>query len=216
MMRALRHLAEKQFQPTAILDVGAGKGYWSVLASSYFPQAQFHLLEPLAENEHALAMVAASNLQLHYTLVAAGNESGERTIQVAPEVDSSTMLFFPEADPALQRQVPIATIDELIDQNRIPLPDLVKIDVQCMELEVLKGAQRLFDHTEVFVIEVNLYEFLPNCPRVHEVMRYLEDRGYHLYDLAGSLRRPFEDDLGQLDLVMVSDKSFLTASKRWQ
>jgi hypothetical protein len=109
----------------------------------------------------------------------------------------------------------VTTVDRLLGEGRIELPDLVKIDVQGMELQVLHGSSRLFDHTEVFVIEVNLFVFMPGCPRVHEIVQFMADRGYYLFDLAGSLRRPFENDLGQLDLVMVSGKSPLIASSRW-
>ena len=62
---------------------------------------------------------------------------------------------------------------------------------------------------------MNLFVFMPGCPRVHEIIQFMADRGYYLFDLAGSLRRPFEDDLGQLDLVMVSARSPLIASSRW-
>jgi len=36
-----------------------------------------------------------------------------------------------------------------------------------------------------------------------------------VFDLAGALRRPYEDDLGQLDIVFVSARSPLMGSIRW-
>ena len=84
-----------------------------------------------------------------------------------------------------------------------------------MELEVLQGACRSFGKTDVFIVEVNLFTFMPECPRVHEIIGFFADRDYYLFDLAGSLRRPYEDDLGQLDLVMVRKGSPLIASNRW-
>jgi len=77
------------------------------------------------------------------------------------------MLLFPGDDGRL-RQLSLTTVDRLIEEGRIERPDLVKIDGQGMELEVLQGGAQLFDHAGVFII----------------------------FDLAGSLRRPFEDDLG--------------------
>jgi hypothetical protein len=43
----------------------------------------------------------------------------------------------------------------------------------------------------------------------HEVIDFLARRGFVLFDLAGSLRRPFEDDLAQLDLVFVPPTAIL-------
>ena len=215
MMRALRHLDEKNFRPRVVLDIGAGKGYWSILAGGYFKDAKFYLLEPLAENERDLRSLCDRDPRQHYIPAAVGQESGERPIHVASDPDSSTMLLFPGDDDGRLRPLSITTVDRLLEEGRIEAPDLVKIDVQGMELQVLQGSTRLFDHTEVFVIEVNLFAFMPGCPRVHEIVQFMAGRGYTLFDLAGSLRRPFEDDLGQLDLVMVSAKSPLIASSRW-
>jgi FkbM family methyltransferase len=215
MMRALRHLSEKKFQPRVVLDVGAGKGYWSILAGGYFKDAKFYLLDPLTENEPDLRRLCEQDPRQHYILTGVGEEPGERKIHVAADPDSSTMLLFPGDDDGRLRSLSVTTVDRLLEAGRIERPDLVKIDVQGMELQVLRGSTQLFDHTEVFVIEVNLFVFMPGCPRVHEIVQWMADRGYYLFDLAGSLRRPFEDDLGQLDLVMVSQKSPLISSNRW-
>lgn len=215
MMRALRHLDEKSFQPRVVLDIGAGKGYWSILAGGYFKEAKFYLLEPLTENEPDLRRLSAQDPRQHYILTAVGEEPGDRTIHVASDPDSSTMLLFPGDDDGRLRPLSVTTVDRLLEEGRIERPDLVKIDVQGMELQVLRGSRKLFDHTEVFIIEVNLFVFMPGCPRVHEIIQFMADRGYYLFDLAGSLRRPFEDDLGQFDLVMVSARSPLIASSRW-
>jgi FkbM family methyltransferase len=215
MMRALRHLHEKNFQPRVVLDIGAGKGYWSILAGGYFKDANFYLLEPLTENERDLRSLCERDPRQHYIPTAVGQEPGERPIHVSSDPDSSTMLLFPGDDDGRLRPLSITTVDRLLEEGRIEAPELVKIDVQGMELQVLEGSTRLFDHTEVFVIEVNLFAFMPGCPRVHEIIQFMASRGYTLFDLAGSLRRPFEDDLGQLDLVMVSAKSPLIASSRW-
>jgi FkbM family methyltransferase len=215
MMRALRHLNEKKLQPRAVLDIGAGKGYWSILAGGYFKEAKFYLLDPLTENEPDLRRLCEEDSRQHYILTGVGEEPGDRKIHVAADPDSSTMLLFPGDDDGRLRTLSVTTVDRLLEEGRIEPPDLVKIDVQGMELQVLRGSQKLFEHTAVFIIEVNLYVFMPGCPRVHEIVQFMADRGYTLFDLAGSLRRPFEDDLGQLDLVLVAEKSPLIASSRW-
>ena len=48
-----------------------------------------------------------------------------------------------------------------------------------------------------------------------EVITFMADRGVFLFDVAGSLRRPLENDLAQLELVFVSASSPMVSSNRW-
>lgn len=214
MDKAWRHLAEKNFQPEVVLDIGAAKGFWSLRAAEYFKKADFFMIDPLQESRSNLQEIC-KNPRFHYLLTAVGNVPGTLVMNVFPDCDGSTLLSFPGEDPGMQRSVPVATVDQLLSDNRIKPPELVKIDVQGFELKVLEGGQKLFQTAEVFIIEVNLFRFMPECPLVHEVVSYMAGRGFFLFDLAGSLRRPYENDLGQLDLVFVSAKSSMVKSNRW-
>jgi hypothetical protein len=73
----------------------------------------------------------------------------------------------------------------------------------------------MFETAEAFIVEVNMFRFMEKCPRTDEVVNYFSQRNFRLFDVAGMLRRPFENDLGQMDLVFVSDRSPLSASTRW-
>jgi FkbM family methyltransferase len=56
-----------------------------------------------------------------------------------------------------QREIEISSIDDLLSESVIHNPELIKIDIQGYELEALKGAERTFGHTEVFILEVSLF-----------------------------------------------------------
>jgi FkbM family methyltransferase len=215
MEQALWHLRAKGFRPGAVLDVGAAKGHWSTRAAALWPEAAFYLFDPLTESEPALRALAHGDARFHPFLMALGRERATRRINVASDPEASSLLEFPGHDQAAQREVPVETVDGLLAAGRIPRPDLVKLDVQGYELEVLAGATALFRAPCVFVVEVSLFEFMPRCPLAHEVVDYFAERGYRLFDVAGLLRRPFQDDLGQMDLVFVPRDSPLAAERRW-
>lgn len=215
MEPALRHLRDKGFRPQVVLDVGAAKGYWSQRAGWIFPEARFFLFDPLDESEASLRALSQRDPRFQYFLMALGRERSTLRINVAPDPEASSLLEFPGGDQAAQREVPVETVDSLLASARIPSPDLVKLDVQGYELEVMGGAQSLLGRASVFIVEVSLFEFMPRCPLAHEVVQYFGQRGYRLFDLAGLLRRPFQDDLGQMDLVFVAENSPLVAEARW-
>jgi FkbM family methyltransferase len=215
MEDALAHLASLGFAPGVIADVGASNGSWSIRASRHFPAAQFYLFEPLRENERPLAQLAASDARFHYFLTALGAETGESTIYATPDRDGSSILYWDGQDDARRRAIPITTLDALIGEGRVAPPDLVKIDVQGFELEVLKGAAIALKSAQALIIEVSLYEFLHQTPRAHEVIAFLAARDFYLFDVAGMLRRPYDNSLGQMDLVFAAAASPIAASKRW-
>ncbi len=212
---ALDHLVAKGYQPGVVLDIGAAKGYWSLRAGGRWKQAEFYMIDPLVESEPSLREIVARHPRFHYLLTAVGDTRGEVIMNLTPDCDGSSALDYPGADPARQRRIPLDTIDNLLAAGKLAAPDLVKLDVQGFEMHVLRGGQQMFDTAEVFIIETNLYRFMPDCPLVHEVMAYMAERGYRMFDLAGSLRRPFENDLAQIDIVFVKESSRLVESNRW-
>lgn len=217
MEATLRHLVAKEFRPRVILDVGAAKGYWSEFAHYFYPDAAFYLIDPLVESEPRLQKLCAAKPRFSYVLCAAGEAEGELSMSIAGDLDGSSLFSF-NVDGATrtpERMVPVRTIDSLLAEGKIAPPQLVKIDVQGYELKVLNGGAKLFETTEVFILEVSLFEFLPGMPVVHQVVDYMIRRHYVLFDIAGYLRRPYQADLGQLDLVFVRQDSPLCTSKRW-
>ncbi len=214
MQTALRHLYQKGFRPRVVLDVGAAKGYWTRNAADLWRQAEFFMIDPLLESEAELQRLCLDP-RFHALHLAVGDQPGETVMQVAAEPDSSSLLLNENPDPASQQPVSIRTIDQLLTDGKIEMPQLVKIDVQGYELSVLRGASKLFEHVEVFIIEANLFQFMPGCPRLHELIQFMAYRGFYPFDFAGFLRRPYENDLGQVDVVFVNQHSPMVASNRW-
>jgi hypothetical protein len=56
-------------------------------------------------------------------------------------------------------------------------PDLVKLDIQGFELKALMGATSTFSRTEMFIMEVSLFEFFNGQPLAREVIAFMAERG---------------------------------------
>ncbi len=203
----------------SILDVGANCGQWSRVAKSVFPTANCFLIEPQVEMRSYLVNFCKEHPGSRWFLAGAGAKPGVLTLTIWDDLAGSSFLP-PESEKlkaaGKQRSVPIITIDSLIKNGAIAMPQLVKLDIQGFELEALRGGATLFGNVEVFILEVSLFRFMEGQPVFHEVVAFMADRGYWVYDFASFLRRPYNDALGQVDICFVQHDGFLRAENRWQ
>jgi FkbM family methyltransferase len=197
--------------PRGILDVGANCGDWACMALSVFPSARVLMIEPLREMEGALQRICSDSPACEYFLVAAGREDGELTMTVFGDLAGSSFVKMASREPRLTK---VSKIDNLLGQSSGFQPDLVKLDVQGFELEALAGGTTLFGQTELFMIETSLFSF-GGQPITREVIAFMADRGYELYDITDHIRRPYDGALGQVDLAFAKRDGQLRACSRW-
>jgi FkbM family methyltransferase len=214
---SLERLKQNGLNPKVILDVGAHRATWSLLAKRVFPSANMLLVEPQEEMRLDLERFCASHPGSRFVLVAAGDRTGEMIQTIWGDLAGSSLL--PRSRPDLlssgrQRRVPMATIDSLVSECDTK-PGLVKLDIQGFELDALRGAGTLFGTTESFILETSLFRFIDRQPDLYDVVTFMKERGYQVYDIAGALRRPLDRALGQVDLVFVRQDGPLASDRRW-
>ena len=214
----MEDLKARGLYPLSILDVGANKADWSRQAKAVFPDARCLLIEPQLEMKSQLDLFCQDFPDSKYILAGAGAKKEELTFTVWDNLTGSSFLPKEVRDwkkSGKQRSVPIITIDSLIEIEKIEPPQLVKLDIQGFELEALKGGTSLFGTTEVFILEVSLFPFMKGQPVFHEVINFMEERNYLIYDFAGFARRPYDGALGQVDVCFVQQDGFLRSTHRW-
>lgn len=212
-MRKTLYLMERQgFSPQVIWDVGAHLGEWGRLAKSVFADSQIILFEPLLEMKPFLDNFCKDYSDCKWYQLGLGNESKNLTLYITEDFASSSLLQetgIASTNSGVFYDVEVAIADDLIEKHNLPRPDLVKIDVQGFELEVLKGCKCCFGQTEAFIIEVSNFRFLQNQPIFHEIVEFMADNGYVLYDVIHLKPRFANGVLGQMDVCFVKEDGIL-------
>jgi len=216
----LEDIKARSFSPKLILDVGANRGDWTRMTKDVFPEASFLLIEPQVEMRKSLNDLCSEFEDISWIEAGAGSKEGKLVQTIWDDLAGSS--FLPDVDEnqlqaGKQREVDIVTIDSLLVKYNLNIPDLVKLDIQGFELEALRGATSLFGNTELFIMEVSLFSFddVPGMPIFREVIEFMGERGYEIYDIPGYLRRPFDGALGQVDLAFARREGILRQSNKW-
>jgi FkbM family methyltransferase len=205
----LRQMSKLGLAPKTVIDVGVA--FETRELYEEFSNAQFLLIEPLAEFEPFLKKICAK-YKAQYVLAAAGDAAGAVTLNVHTDQLYSSSLFRETEGAAVDgvpREVPMVTIDALCAERKLAGPYVLKIDVQGAELRVLDGAKRALTECEVVILEVTLFGTMIGGPQFADVVKYMQERGFVVYDVWGMLYRPLDGALAQVDIAFMRTDSVL-------
>jgi FkbM family methyltransferase len=208
-----RHSADIDYM---LLDCGANYGYWSVLVSSApFGSHETIAIEPSSKNFAKLANNASVNRNRFALMKCAIGET-KGTARLSGTKHEAFSITG-SADSGGE-EVPVIALDDLIDDGKVSASGkyLIKLDVEGVEVDAIKGGTRLLQGDSVIICEEH-----GNDPG-HTVSRYiLEQTPLKLivYD-PRSNRMETVTELSILDRIKVSShvgyNVFGTASAFWQ
>ena len=212
---AIERLANSNFNPTQIFDVGAYKGDFADLCLKYFPESKVACFEVLEHRVDQLNLLASQNSSVQVFSTLLGSEIQAKVQFNQAETASSVLVEqTPQNFPV--KSYPMTTVDEIVHKHFGGIsPEFLKLDVQGYELEVLKGAEKSLPGIQVILAEVSLLDIHQNVPLLSELIRWLDEKDWVAYDICGLTRRPLDQALWQADFMFVPRNSTLRKDKRW-
>ncbi len=165
-----------------IVDVGANKGQFALLATEVFRGATIYCFEPLQEPAARLRKMLGTDVRLFETAVGRSESHG-----VSRRANSSSLLaiakqseVFPGTGLREKRVVSIAPLTKYLSLEDLKQPVLLKIDVQGYELEVLKGCDSLLFAFQYIYLECSFVELYHGQALAGDVILYLLRRNLQL------------------------------------
>ena len=153
-----RAVAESLRPGGVFVDVGANVGFFSLLAARHLGargtivafEAHPRVAATLRRN------LARNSVRADVRAVAVGAVDGRTTLHVAAHPGGSTIAADAATDEVSRVAVDVVTLDRLVEAGSIPVPDVVKIDVEGAEDAVLDGLERTARaHAPTLVIELD-------------------------------------------------------------
>jgi FkbM family methyltransferase len=176
-----------------VYDIGANVGFTAVLAARLVGAAgKVICFEPLSANARQIQHNASLNDFSHITVreVALGREDGEADFKVSAS-PTWGMLARAGAGPDAEIgsiRVPVRRLDSLVAEVGLPLPGLIKMDVEGAELDVLSGSELTLQKSG----PVLLIELHGTNASVHELLTRLGYCVHVLGSRSGALQAPWD------------------------
>ena len=170
-------------------DVGANVGAYSLLAARLSgDEVIVHAFEPSFSTYHDLCNNILLNRCQHTVLphlMALARESGVSVFNYSSlnsgaavhSLGESVDYRGEEFEPEYQQSVMCYSIDDLVGVHGFPVPNLLKIDVDGIELEIVMGAVDTLEDSRVRSILVEVYEPGDQC---QDVVELITSKGFEL------------------------------------
>ena len=214
----LEHLRENGFSPKTILDIGANAGEWSRVAASIFTASRIVMFDGDPENEAPLHnAVREIGARSSYILCLLGAEKKDGVTFYRPEAGTTGSSVLPEMTSYDKEAIKLKmdTLDSRTENAGLGTPILMKLDVQGFELEILKGGKRALGASEVVITEASLLPYNEGAPLFADVVEFMHQAGFAVYDFCGQNRRETDHALFQTDVVFVRRESSLRARRKF-
>ncbi len=170
----LRSLIADGIDISVVFDIGAHKGRWTKEHKKIIQGAAFYLFE--ANKEHLDKL----------------NSRGERVFIGVLSSNGLPAKFYKKVGTgdSLYKEntghysdenydlVETKTLGQVVQENKLPQPDFIKLDVQGAELDILEGAGNLIDGCKLILAECPISPYNIGSPEIGDYLNYFKKIGF--------------------------------------
>ena len=200
---------DEGFSPKCIYDIGANSGQWCEMCHELFLPEQCYLFEPQLALRHEISKhKPKAGGEWKIFSIALADRDDTRTLYLAKNLAASSLLVPTEGLAANagatstvgRTEVKTIRLDNLVDEENLRAPNLVKIDVQGFEDRVLAGGTKTIAQAQRIVIEASIRQVYKDQVMLSQLLASLVKMGFELEDVSEAYREWPRGTLWQVDL----------------
>ena len=206
-------LKNKKFNPDYIVDVGCFRGVWTNKLLKFFPNSQYILFDADDKNIKYLDKLKSNNKNIDYKIKLLSDDEKDYDFF---SMESGSSIFEEQTNYSREIQNIKSSLlyNELPNELKTTKSNLIKLDVQGAELKIIAGLKELINNFEVIILEVSLHKYNKDSPLFYDVITYMQNKKYILYDIYDLKRLGDRDSyLLQFDCVFLREDSSLLKVK---
>ena len=174
----LEKLKMEGLNPKVIYDIGSNVLHWTREAKKIWPDAEIILFDGYDKLEFLYQ-------DYKYFLEILSDEDGKKVDFYLNDTHPGGNSYYQEIGTPQSRELfkncetrTTRTLDNLVEEHNLPLPDLVKIDVQGSEKDVIKGGMKTLSRCHDLIVELQKKEYNAGAPLTREMMPWLYQQGF--------------------------------------
>ena len=211
MWWSLENLRRCGFHPASVIDVGAFIGEWTQRTRAIWPEAKYLMVEPQPNKQERLRSLCNDSVSLEWALL--GCAPSEAVRFHMDDFGNSSVFESVQNKCPIADSLPMKTLDSVVAGHKMTGPFLLKADVQGYELEVLRGANETLRKVEVILLEVSTLPYNIGAPLFSDVVAFMADRQFLVYDVCHLHRRYTDQAVFQMDVLFAREGSALRSEK---
>lgn len=184
----------RDLRPSFVVDVGANRGQYTLAVLIALQETRVLAFEPLAKPRRLIEELLVPSGRVDVRPVALGAMPGWASINITRDDDSSSLLepsqlqvaTFPGSSPVSRREIEVSTLD--LQVRNVGSCALLKIDVQGLELEVLRGGTGALPEFRWIQVEVSFEALYDDQCSPSEIVGHLAEIGFSLRGIVDVLR----------------------------
>ncbi len=205
----LSWLADLNIQ--TIIDIGANEGQFIKSMLSIAPHASIICFEPLQDCYQILVNEFESKSKFKAFNLALGERNGTDRIFKNAYTPSSSLLpmsethttAFTHTKDYTEETIEIRRLDDIIVEESITFPLLIKIDVQGYEDLVISGGSKTVSMADVVIIEVTYWELYEGQKLFHNIYEAMIRIGFFYAGNIDQLNHPIDSNPLQGDAIFI-------------
>jgi len=195
-----------------VYDVGACSGNFSRwIKNSVLPNSKYYLFEA---NISYLPSLMHPEFNSYITTLS--NEDGREVdfwvgLNTGDSYYKETTSIYDDKEV---KKVKCTTLDKMIIEKSLPIPNFLKIDTQGSELDILSASTSLMGKTEIILCECPIIEYNKGAPKMSDYLDFFKSYDYIPVEVTQVHRA--EDTILQIDLLYMlrsAKQQFLSENK---